>query len=1362
MSNMKRSYSELELPATRGGRSAARPAPRYRGRFSLPKTAGLGRKKAKTRQRSPRRLSDYLEELDDFNSIYRCLDTVQRSKDTSQATLRLDDSLNEPSTSKEALTPIEKLRREVEVLGQLQSQTQTLSIEKPCEAFLIVDNEKHKLGDVVWLHLQAFFANKSMSKHRIQKSLATQDMQTLKAREERSSVLEKIRNFRIEESVSENIDWLHAIYDPHYTQFMQSTFDEVEQLIEEFEKLCELFPTFHAMRSQPGYDGVVEARINLLYMWHNNFKDLLQKIQQIGEYFGLVEDGRSTPASDSSLSPPVLVSRAEIWPRVGEKYSSGRKLSGVGTGFPKADASSPLVTSGNEKQAVDAFAEMYRGVVSKSLRLHGMLEILARFRSICKNTLEKSCLSLLTPRLYAQIVGGSNTTSTISYLKRKYEEKDFTNASVYGAHFRAMNLPSYYFYFIFLARVPVDLVHQWLKMRSEKVVASDLLTLGTLIEDSRDCLQAAIDVKNEYINTVNLTTQRADAQLDYLESFDENLATVFENYLAYVRLWAQTASAPAHSDWDWCERIVKKLQCEWESAKEYGSSVHRGKAIAANRFCNVGKDLLDLLVKRYMTEKFDSVELDILDVKDSSDDDKVSSIFILCRAFKEMIRTLRERALKSLHFIRLMCSDLEICAKYRLLDNDADSLVDHLLNSGHVVLTFSNHEDWIVLCSKDVVNNSEYIDRLLNATCASTDAIMARRRASGLLGDAYLVLVPMSFLCRRVVDDFSSRTTLKLSLAAKTTLDHHVTPTDIYLVGEDRQCIDNIRRVFETSVRHLLTTGELELVDDFCSCHDELSSELVEIKRNAFEISEEIWSYANELGTYILNGKRIDQLAVPERDSLKATLLQAYNVAFEYQKSLSAIVPLSLREEFSCSIVKCLESWSQFVFSIHHSGSKSTPRWVMFPINYLLSLPDSQFIDHLPEGEKNKFITAVYTCVAYVRSTSLDAEQQDDQEYKESPAATRNFAADFGHLNLDDYRPSRRVPIQQRLAEQCEALDEERDEQLLRHGKIGKVVETKRAFTFDSFFFPSKRAPFDWQLLENKHLGTGSFGSVHLVLNKKDNCLMAMKQINTKRGNANTSSLKALADEVEIFRQLDHPNLVRYYGAEVHKEELLIFMEYCSEGTLARVCREGLDPACVRRYTHYLLRAVEYIHSKSIVHRDIKPANIFLTTTSLKLGDFGCSFRLEGTRTQCGEVVNYAGTVNYMAPEQTTSGGVVTGNRDGSADSGGYESDYAGYGRAVDIWATGCCVLEMLTGKKPYHYLEHEFQVIYQLGSGMPPRILPEVQKNELAYDLLQKCLQVDPEKRPTATELLQHTFANINIEDYESQLDSRPGSLPA
>ncbi|VDL79089.1 unnamed protein product [Nippostrongylus brasiliensis] len=126
-------------------------------------------------------------------------------------------------------------------------------------------------------------------------------------------------------------------------------------------------------------------------------------------------------------------------------------------------------------------------------------------------------------------------------------------------------------------------------------------------------------------------------------------------------------------------------------------------------------------------------------------------------------------------------------------------------------------------------------------------------------------------------------------------------------------------------------------------------------------------------------------------------------------------------------------------------------------------------------------------------------------------------------------------------------------------------------------------------------------------------------------------------------------------------------MEYCSEGTLEKICREGLDEELVRRYTNSLLRAVAYMHSQKVVHRDIKPANIFLDLQCvLKLGDFGCSVRLHDQATVYGEIAEYAGTVQYMAPEVLTFGGMAE------------DGKYRGYGRAVDIWSIGCVVLEMV------------------------------------------------------------------------------------
>ena len=97
------------------------------------------------------------------------------------------------------------------------------------------------------------------------------------------------------------------------------------------------------------------------------------------------------------------------------------------------------------------------------------------------------------------------------------------------------------------------------------------------------------------------------------------------------------------------------------------------------------------------------------------------------------------------------------------------------------------------------------------------------------------------------------------------------------------------------------------------------------------------------------------------------------------------------------------------------------------------------------------------------------------------------------------------------------------------------------------------------------------------------------------------------------------------------------------------------------------------------------------------------------------------GSVNWMAPE------VARGK---------------GYSAKVDIWSCGCLVLEMLTGQVPWHNVRGN--VIYLLGTGNSPPLPPSL--SEMAKHFLETTFTIDPEMRPTATTLLEHTFTDIDI----------------
>ena len=155
--------------------------------------------------------------------------------------------------------------------------------------------------------------------------------------------------------------------------------------------------------------------------------------------------------------------------------------------------------------------------------------------------------------------------------------------------------------------------------------------------------------------------------------------------------------------------------------------------------------------------------------------------------------------------------------------------------------------------------------------------------------------------------------------------------------------------------------------------------------------------------------------------------------------------------------------------------------------------------------------------------------------------------------------------------------------------------------------------------------------------------------------------------------------------------------------------------AAVRADTRAVLLGLQYLHSNRIVHCDVKSENILITGDGLKIGDLGCA-RLAGDFSG-----SIRGTPAFMAPE------VARGEEQGFA---------------ADVWALGCTVIEMATGKPPWTDVSDPISAVYRIGfSDDVPEIPPWM--SEEAKDFLGKCLMRDPMKRWSVAELLLHPFVN-------------------
>lgn len=273
-------------------------------------------------------------------------------------------------------------------------------------------------------------------------------------------------------------------------------------------------------------------------------------------------------------------------------------------------------------------------------------------------------------------------------------------------------------------------------------------------------------------------------------------------------------------------------------------------------------------------------------------------------------------------------------------------------------------------------------------------------------------------------------------------------------------------------------------------------------------------------------------------------------------------------------------------------------------------------------------------------------------------------------------------------------------------------------------------------------LGRGNGGSVLKVVHAPTNLILARKMIHLE---LKPEIRERILRELKVLHKCSSPNIIGFYGSFWHDGDINILMEYMDGGSLDAVLRRvgRIEEDVLAHITSKILLGLVYLRDKlNIIHRDIKPSNVLVSTDGdCKLCDFGVSGELHNSLAN-----TFVGTRSYMSPER------LKGDK---------------YTVESDVWSLGMSLLEMATGHfpipkenldqppvpihpPPAEGIDTEapsggqsmaiFELLAHIVEEEPPKPPSGVFTSDFA-SFVDGCLQKDPTKRMTLTQLLEHPW---------------------
>ncbi|CAO3597692.1 unnamed protein product [Absidia cylindrospora] len=963
------------------------------------------------------------------------------------------------------------------------------------------------------------------------------------------------------------------------------------------------------------------------------------------------------------------------------------------------------------------------------------------------------------------------TLSALNSLLLKSKETMIDNSTL----FHEMNLPPFVDELQHLARFPARLVEEALNIRLEtkdQIIDPPKQMVDAMLEDCRGLLALAYRVKQQYQELAHPAPGWTLADDDDLtRKYD---AVVMDAVWFYFKLMTWKLDFEKENSLRECEVLEK----EWEFLQSTVSqNTDATYYECTEQFCGLTiRQLQDV-----MTDLNAIIKID-----EHGDVDLESR-------YTKLLHVMRMRARKILQFAKFFMGKLENASEYSFDPNNLDVLVEYLVMTGHFFVRTNTYEDEriYIIASPSLYNRPDMISVLAQSGFSAPKDGDPSTTPNIQSGDSSHYFTTTTTTTTGGIHDNLTAYDVQqpqqdyvLFVAPWQSffwpgdiMDLDIPLVNIHLKPKRMRLVTNIssrnfkaiKSLFWTSIKH----AGLGIVREQRSHAPKIHKDMRRLKATIYKLTETIMT-----SVYTIRDQTLTS-------GCHELVEECFSFASDFGIRVSKLFDPRHRLPLDLKLTQLAIQWICFITDDCTPTDRRTFRWAVAALEFGQVMTKGTNMLALGDADFSMLQSKVARCIALLISHfdvlgtrwTFEVQQKEELRKRGITARRNSYITSHSTSRTDGTHGSNRHGggggmnkshhgggggghaetskgvagaelgneaavaaahryIRDAWMRDITQLESARSKKEQEAKIVGKVLDDQKPEDQSLVFLApsSSNISFRWQ--QGRYIGAGTFGSVYMAINLDTSSIMAVKEIRFPDSSALSALHKAIKEEMNVMEMLSHRNIVQYYGMEVHRDKVNIFMEYCENGSLGSLLEGGGRIEAeyyIVDYVYQLLSGLAYLHDNNILHRDIKPDNILIDHQGqLKLTDFGASKILAHGQKTLGvataKVANsLAGTPMYMSPE------VITGGDTGRKGS-------------MDIWSLGCCVVQMATGRRPWSTLDNEWSVMFHVVTGHPPLPDPS-QLSSSGISFLKQCFTRNPHERPTAHELLSHSWITNYLE---------------